>query len=375
MNTKELKCPNCGAEVSFSSPGTLVVVCAHCAYASRRTDVALESIGKLAMPAELVSHFQLGTRGIFEGEAFVVRGQLQLDHGAGPWNEWCVSTARGWLWLAEAQGRVSVLRPREVRKLPARERLAVGSEVELDASGAFVVSELGQGTLTSASGELPIALAPGAKTSYADLTRAAGGCATIDWTRATPEVFVGRFVELEELALDPATQPEVKLTRVAARRLACKNCGGPLELFEPRHARTVVCPSCNLLLDVQSEALVAAQTQEKLRATPRIRLGLATTLRGEDVRVLGFLRRAVRAEGVSYPWSEYLLRTARGEYRWLVENNGHWLLATPIEPGAVKARARSASYKGTTFRHFDGGQAEVLAVLGEFYWQVRLGDE
>ena len=81
-----------------------------------------------------------------------------------------------------------------------------------------------------------------------------------------------------------------------------------------------------MLLEVKGEALVAAQAQELLYSAPRIRLGLETKLRGEDVLVMGFLHRAVKAEGVPYPWSEYLLRTANGEYRWLVENDGHWLL-------------------------------------------------
>ena len=43
-----LRCGNCGGDVTFSSPGTLVVVCPHCSWSSYRTDIDLETIGKVA---------------------------------------------------------------------------------------------------------------------------------------------------------------------------------------------------------------------------------------------------------------------------------------------------------------------------------------
>ena len=33
------------------------------------------------------------------------------------------------------------------------------------------------------------------------------------------------------------------------------------------------------------------------------------------------------------------------------------------------------TYDGKRFRHFQGGQAKVDVVLGEFYWAVARGDE
>jgi predicted RNA-binding Zn-ribbon protein involved in translation (DUF1610 family) len=375
VSERVLKCPSCGAEIAFESAGTVVVVCAHCAHAIRRTDVALETIGKVAMPAELVSEFKLGTQGAFEGERFTVRGQVQLDHGAGPWNEWCAETTRGkWLWLAEAQGKVFVLRERGAGS-PSVEPagLHVGAEVRLDEGAAFVVSELGEGTVLAAAGELPITLTPGATTRYADLSRP-GGFATLDWTRTPVEVFVGRAVTLDELALDARTTPAKRPSRAKGERVTCKHCGAAIALLDPQHAVTVACPACATLVDGRSAHLVARQAQEKL-AKPAIRLGLTTRFRAKDVQVLGCLRRGVRYEGRLFPWNEYLLREADGEYSWLVENNGHWLHARPLEPGAVKLGPRYANHRSISFKHFDGGKAEVLSVLGEFYWEVRVGDK
>ena len=68
-------------------------MCESCNYASYRTDVKLELIGKVAQVAPIESALALHARGKIEGVAFEVVGQVQLDHGAGPWNEFCALSA------------------------------------------------------------------------------------------------------------------------------------------------------------------------------------------------------------------------------------------------------------------------------------------
>ena len=75
MSTRELRCPNCSADVEFESPGAVVVVCTHCNWASYRTDVDLETIGEVAQPVLLASHFQIGTAGRCRERSFTVRAQ------------------------------------------------------------------------------------------------------------------------------------------------------------------------------------------------------------------------------------------------------------------------------------------------------------
>ena len=84
MTQKSLRCGNCRAEVNFTSPGALIVVCDHCSYMNARGDVDVEAIGKVAAVTPLVSKFRIGTEGVYRRKPFVVRGQIQRDHGAGP---------------------------------------------------------------------------------------------------------------------------------------------------------------------------------------------------------------------------------------------------------------------------------------------------
>jgi hypothetical protein len=85
------------------------------------------------------------------------------------------------------------------------------------------------------------------------------------------------------------------------------------------------------------------------------------------------VRRTV-IDKLPYTWGEYLLYNPSLGFRWLTEYAGHWTLtktasATPKRHGD---RA-TVAYLGTEFRHFQTAKAEVTYVVGEFPWQVRVG--
>ncbi|MEM6566940.1 MAG: DUF4178 domain-containing protein, partial [Planctomycetota bacterium] len=211
-----LRCGNCGADVPITSPATFIVVCDHCSTLSRRTDVDLESVGEVALPAPLASLFQVGTEGRFGIRPFVVRGQVQLDHGAGLWNEWAAETDEGWIWIAEAQGQIEVYEERggDADELPTRDNLPdtypetgefnadsagndcwkAGDLVRLDGGfdqgGAWMIREIGRGSVVACRGEFPIDVDVGSRTTYVDLCRGAAEVATLDYTRPGPAEFL-----------------------------------------------------------------------------------------------------------------------------------------------------------------------------------------
>jgi hypothetical protein len=82
-------------------------------------------------------------------------------------------------------------------------------------------------------------------------------------------------------------------------------------------------------------------------------------------------------EGVAYSWHEYVLFNPYKGFRYLTEYNGHWndvsiLKALPeVLPYASPPRVR---YLGETYKHFQTARAGTSFVLGEFPWQVRVGE-
>jgi len=369
-------CPGCGAPLEFQSAATLLIVCDSCGGASYRSDVALEFLGRVAEVAPIASPLELHAEGRFEGRRFTVVGQVQLDHGAGPWNEWCLLLEDGrWAWYAEAQG--DTLLTTAVAPLPAPlppyDPLTAGTSIEL-AGKAYVVAEVGDARVTAVRGELPVRIGVGERRRYADLSGAGDAFGTLDYgVGSTCEaVYLGRRVRPEELGLDPAKAAPAE-KRVAARKLSCPKCAGEITLRDPESMR-VVCQSCGSLLAAGDERVNVLGVGAALKARPKIPIGTRGTIAGTDAEVIAFLVRSVTVEGTRYAWQEYLLRTSRGAYRWLVEWNGHWSLLDPLALGSIQRAVAGVVVDGVRYRHFQRGKARVDHVQGEVYWEVKVGE-
>ena len=200
--SKIAQCPECGAEVAFTQPGSILSVCGFCHSVVARRDVDVESLGKIGLIADVPSVLQRHLRGRAFG-GFIVAGRLQLDHGAGTWNEWYLGLDDGrWLWLAETQGRYYLTAATALAggDIPGFEGAHPGHTVRLplppmptsaelrlteaaDAGGTLLlrVSEVHTATIVAAEGELPFAVRPGRPVRYLDLSGARGTFGTLDY--------------------------------------------------------------------------------------------------------------------------------------------------------------------------------------------------
>lgn len=377
MSGRTAACPSCGAPVEFRNAATVTVVCASCGGASTRVGLDLEKLGKVAEVTPLESLLEIGTSGKFRGLGWTAVGQVQLDHGAGPWNEWCLLMNDGtYGWLAEAQGELTFTRPAKAGAVPPHGKLRPGDAVDLGALGHFVVAETGRARIVAVRGEIPFALSPGKPRLYADLRKGAAEFATLDYgdDPTCDAVFAGSTVGPADMGLDPSRAPAGPGRTASADRIQCAKCGGEIRLRDPEGAVRVACASCGSLLDPKDPDAGVLGAAAKVKAAPKIPLGARGKLRGVEVEVIAFLVRSVRVDGIRYPWGEYLLKVKGGRYRWLSESKGHWLTIEPISIGAVKGSYPTRIYEGLAFRHFQGGTAVVDAVFGEVYWEVKAGE-
>jgi hypothetical protein len=164
----------------------------------------------------------------------------------------------------------------------------------------------------------------------------------------------------------------------AVASLSCPQCGAAIELRTLDQAQSVVCSSCGSILDARDPNLSLIQAfAAKQKYTPQIPLGTRGTLKGEKWEVVGFMVRSVTVDGTSYYWDEYLLFNPYKGFRYLTQYDGHWndvqvLKATPAETSG--GRQPTVVLHGETFKHFQTATAVTEFVLGEFPWQVRVGD-
>jgi len=166
---------------------------------------------------------------------------------------------------------------------------------------------------------------------------------------------------------------------VAVRSINCPSCGAVVAVRLFGHAVNIVCQSCHTLLDARNAGVAILQRyQDAMRFEPGIPLGARGMLQGTKYEVVGFQVRQVTIDGDDYQWREYLLFNPYRAFHYLTEYDGHWNLVTPVyalpRGERVPSGAAPRVYRGMTFRHFQTSTATTLFVLGEFPWQVRVGE-
>jgi hypothetical protein len=170
-------------------------------------------------------------------------------------------------------------------------------------------------------------------------------------------------------------QPPAAPAKPQVKALNCPQCGGAITLRSFQQAVTVVCENCHAILDAKDPSLKILQQFNEViaRVPPLIPLGSRGKLRGTDYEVIGFQRRNSNSEGVRYDWHEYLLFNPYKGFRYLTEYQGHW-----NDVGVCKdlpsPQGSGANYLGQTYRHFQTSDANTNYVIGEFPWQVRVGE-
>lgn len=161
-----------------------------------------------------------------------------------------------------------------------------------------------------------------------------------------------------------------------AKALNCPKCGAAIVLRSFGQAVTVVCASCHSILDAKDPNLAILQQFEAATRDVKLLIPLGTRgkLRGTDYEVIGFQRRSTQIDGITYYWHEYVLFNPYKGIRYLSEYNGHWNDIS-ICKTLPTADFSGATYLGETYKHFQSAEANTDFVLGEFPWQVRVGEK
>lgn len=175
--------------------------------------------------------------------------------------------------------------------------------------------------------------------------------------------------------MSTGTPPLSNPPKPQVKALNCPQCGAAIVLRSLGNAETVVCASCHSILDAKDPNLEVLQRFNVItgEVPPLIPLGTRGKIRGTDYEVIGFQRRSITVEGIRYDWHEYVLFNPYKPTRYLTEYQGHWNdISVCKELPLIKFSA--ANYLGEMYKHFQTAEANTNYVLGEFPWQVRVGE-
>lgn len=370
-------CPNCGAEITFRWSSAVQTTCPFCRSILVRHDVDLQKVGIVSDLPTAISPIQLGTEGRYKGEPFTVVGRIVYEYDRGKWNEWHIRLGDASAWLSDALGEYAISHQIPTPpNVPQTARLRVGESLQIDGT-AFKVTTITKAEYVGVEGELPFEYWDKTKVPFVDLESRSGRFATIDYSESQPLLFVGEYQEFDQLALGNLRVPTESSAR-NVKGLNCPKCGAAITLRSGELAQTVACPSCAAVLDAKDPNLrVLQEYQGKMRWTPAIPLGTTGKIKGDPYQVLGFQVRGIRVDDTDYYWREYLLWNEYKGFRYLTEYDGHWndVVVVKRTPQVMGNLRPAVEYLGETFQHFQTAEARTTFVLGEFPWEVRLGDK
>jgi hypothetical protein len=213
MSAPTANCPSCGAPVQFRWSSAAQTVCPFCHSILVRTDVALENVGKVADLPPDPSPIQLLTEGTFKGKKFQVIGRIVYEYEQGGWNEWHIvfsDGTSGWLSDAQLQYAISFLTPPD-HELPSAEKMSNSAPCAYTLPLKGV--QYSNATMTRASykgmeGELPFPFYGKSDMLFADLKTTGRAFGTIDYSENPPLLFLGEWVDFDELQLKNLRQFE-----------------------------------------------------------------------------------------------------------------------------------------------------------------------
>jgi len=377
MAVAQASCPNCGAPLEFGLGSSWARVCDYCRHTVVRTDRGLQNMGQAAALANTPSLVAVGDEGVLGGRPFRVFGRVQLDHGAGPWDEYYLGLDYGqsWGFLAYAQGEWYATALTAAVPVPAHQQLQLEQDLLLGAAGPFRVTEIKSARVVATEGEVPSGTREGMLRLYADCWGRGRGFATLDYgeTGAAAALFLGYVLSEAELSITqigPRTAQKVK-----TQQLTCPNCGGDVPKLSGERSQRLGCPYCGAVSDIALRTVVAQQ--ERLQQATAIPVGSRGTIAGAEYLCIAYVRRGASFEGEAYRWEEYLLFSPGIGFRWLVKDpETGWSWVTPVNLAELDLRLATSrvSYQGRWYGLRNRNNARVEYVLGEVFWKCEVGE-
>ena len=154
----------------------------------------------------------------------------------------------------------------------------------------------------------------------------------------------------------------------------CPNCAGSIRLTALGISINAACQSCGSIIDVRDENYQIIEKAKRKTKKTEIELGTRGKLFGIEWEVIGYQQKC--DETGDYKWDEYLLFNPYHGFRFLVQNEGHWSFVRLIMKDVKNVIGRNdVEFEDKDYKVFLRGGSKVQYVMGEFYWQIKLGDQ
>ena len=195
--------------MQFRWSSAVQTVCPFCHSILVRSDLKIEDVGKVADLPPNPSPIQLLTEGTYKGKKFEAIGRIIYEYEQGGWNEWHIvfsDGVSGWLSDAQLQYAISFLAS-PGGAMPQSNQVQRGQTLTFNQT-SFEVSTITRASYKGVEGELPFPFYGKSDMLFADLRTSGRTFGTIDYSDEPPLLFLGEWVEFDELQLKNLRQFE-----------------------------------------------------------------------------------------------------------------------------------------------------------------------
>lgn len=155
---------------------------------------------------------------------------------------------------------------------------------------------------------------------------------------------------------------------------SCPGCGGTIGIRAAGLTVSAVCEHCHFIVSVENENLKIISKASSAAIKSALPIGGRGRLFDVEWEIIGFMVRSDPTE--QWKWCEYLLFNPWEGFRFLVEADGHWKFVRTLRRNIRGgAGVPVISFDDEMYRLYVYDGAKVLYVMGEFYWQVKVGEK
>ncbi len=435
-----MQCPSCGGDIQADQRFAHMVVCRYCDAAIVLDEKAARVSGKMAVLAQTPGPLYVGATGSLDGRQISVLGRVRYGYAKGYWDEWYLSYEDGeTFWISEDESNFTLETLLDGSEtVPVYAGVSPGDWLSVG-DDEFHVDEKDVAECEGGEGQLPFAVLSGEKVPFLDLSKD-DAFATIEYELdGSPRVFLGKRFNISRIKLDlekdefsqmeaatalraeregrgrqrervvksadrsvsincsscaaPMGVPPHGATSLQCnycgavvdltlRRVACPECQAAITMEGGNKAKSARCLHCDAVLDVSRDEPTLLGTLANKRG-PRVPFTLGQSCRFDDdvYRYVGHVRYVSRDAWGVYPSDEFLLYSRKQGYRWLIMENGHFMLSTELDerfPG-IDPRSRFPKAKinalGQQWIVFENGKHDIAWVDGELSWVAQVGDK
>ncbi|MGH2664566.1 DUF4178 domain-containing protein [Flavobacterium sp.] len=151
-------------------------------------------------------------------------------------------------------------------------------------------------------------------------------------------------------------------------KVPCFQCNVTTDLEINFEVKNFVCPNCQNLYIAAEDGLRSQRKFNYKEEHIGLQIGQKGNLKGEEYTVTGLL---IKKTYGSYYWTEYILQGTSGNFIYLSEATGHWILLKDIEEKYdVKNHPKYIRHDDRVFDLYEYTDAEIVSAQGYFDFDI-----